>query len=374
MMIDKQTLTRKTEIILEYPQIMENAASHALSEEAAAIIKNSQPVYDDPRLEIKEQVYEIFSLLKNSSNAPRSWLPSIGFLLPKIETEGTVLDLDETLAIGLFIERAEELRQWIIKGFEERRITQTPKADHRIARMEANKDVTQNKLSAPSYSDLFGALDDSSSDNCAVISHEIFNIIDREGNIRDLPVLRDIKRRISSLEKELKNTVARYITDDEYKRMLQSPLPSQRDGRAVLAVKANFRGRVRGIVHEVSSSGQTVYIEPLDVVDKNNELLIEKRNLDAEIQKILRELTEKISNRAEDLKILHVTTISLECLRARAKYSLVTKGHFAVNENKAPEEKNGNSLQLIQARHPMLKKAVPINISMNNDIRTLIIT
>ena len=378
-MIDKNTLMRKTELLLEYPQIMENVSSYALSEEAAVIIKNSQPEYNDPKLEIKKQVNEIFLLLTNTNNEPRSWLPSIGFLFPKIETEGTALDIDEALAIGLFSERAQELRQWIIKGLEERRITQIPKTDHRNTRMEANEDMTRNKLSAVSYSNLFAVLNDSySSADCAIISQEIFKVIDREGNMRDLPALRAIKRRISSLEKELKNTVARYISDDDYKRMLQSHLPSQRDGRAVLAVKANFRGRVSGIVHEVSSSGQTVYIEPLDVVEKNNELLIEKRNLDAEILKILRELTEKISSKAEDLKKMHVTTVNLECLRARAKYSAAVKGHFAFNSEQLTVSSErqiiSENLILLKARHPMLKKAVPINISMNNEIRTLIIT
>ena len=342
MTIDKAALAEKTEILLEYSQIIGNVASHSVSEEAALIIKNSHPLYDDSAREIKNTVIEIYSLLKTRNDEPRSWLPSIGFLLPKIETDGVVLDIDEFLAIGLFTERANELRQWIIKNTEAQ------------------------------YSNyLLPLVDNESVPDCSQAAQEIFKIIDREGNLRDLPALRAIKKRISALEKELKNTVSRYSSDEDYKRMLQSPLPSQRDGRAVLAVKANYRGRIKGIVHEVSSSGQTVFIEPLDVVEKNNELLIEKRNLDAEIQKILRELTENISAFSEDLKTLHITIIKLECLRARAKYSAATKGHFAA-DSEQPEKKD--SLILIKARHPMLKKAVPVNISMNEGIRTLIIT
>ena len=348
MTIDKAALAEKTEILLEYPQIIENVASHSVSEEAALIIKNSHPVYDDSVLEIKRNVMEIHSLLKTRNDEPRSWLPSIGFLLPRIQTEGAVLDIDEFLAVGLFTERAKELRQWIVKGLTDQMNT-TPK----------------------DLNSLLSLADSESVPDCANIAEEIFKIIDREGNMRDLPVLRAIKKRISSLEKELKTAVTRYSSDEDYKRMLQSPLPSQRDGRTVLAVKANFRGRIRGIVHEVSSSGQTVFIEPLDVVEKNNELLIEKRGLDAEIQKILRELTEKISFFSEDLKTLHITIIKLECLRARAKYSIATKGHFAVSGEMSDKK---DSLILIQARHPMLKKAVPVNISMNEGIRTLIIT
>jgi len=358
--IDKKTLAEKTQSLLEYPQIMENAASYAVSEEAAFIIKNSQPVYDDGADEAaraednKNIVKTIYSIIKSHNDEPRSWMPSIGFLLPKIETQGTVLDLDEALATGLFIERGEELRQWIIKG-----------------------------QSASSIEQYFNLLSVGDFPECKIIACEVFKIIDREGNIRDLPALRAIKKRIISLEKDLKSAVSSYITNDDYKRMLQSAIPSQRDGRAVLAVKANFRGRIPGIVHEVSSSGQTIFIEPLDAVEKNNDLLLEKRNLDAEIQKILRELTENISLHAENLKKFHAIIIELECFRAKAKYSIATKGNFtnlpAFSHSERTEDRSVNpafkqSLLLKQARHPMLKKAVPINIEMNNNTRALIIT
>ena len=345
-MIDKLTLAEKTQILLEYPKITENAAGFAVSDEAASVIKDSKPIYDtDKAAQIKEIVISINTLINSRNDEPRSWLPSIGFLLPKTETPGAVLALDEALAIGLFIERAEELTNWI------------------------TKDRGDKEQETGGRQKLLAMLDEETLPDCTPAASEIFRIIDREGNLRDLPELRAIKKRISTLEKELKTAVSRYTAQDEYKRMLQSPLPSQRDGRTVLAVKANYRGRINGIVHELSSSGQTVFIEPLDVVEKNNDILLEKRNLDAEVQKILRELTKKINTNAENLKTLHTTIIELECLRTRAKYSIATKGHFA---------KDGNgeykTLLLKKARHPMLKKAVPINIEMKNTTRTLIIT
>jgi len=344
VIIEKNLLTEKTLTLLEYPQITESVASYAVSEEAAKKIKEAKPVFTSGMEAVKAKVSAIHSIMNFCDDEPRAWLPSIGFLLPKIEVPGAVLDLDEVLAIALFIERSGEIKNWIAKersGFAEQ---ETDGRKELLAMLELLPD-------------------------CTPAMAEIFKIIDREGKLRDIPVLRAIKRRLESLEKELKAVVSHYSSDDEYRRILQSPLPSQRDGRAVLAVKANFRGRIRGIVHEVSSSGQTVFIEPLDVVEKNNEILVEKRNLDAEIQKILRELTEKIALYAEKLKTFHTTIIELECLRARAKYSHATKGHFAKNTDNGRE-----CLVLKQARHPLLKKAVPINIEMNNDTRTLIIT
>jgi len=330
-MMTKDALALKTQILLEYPQIMESVASHCVSEEAASILKETHPDYSGSSEETKKIVKIIFSFIKLRNDEPRSWLPSIGFLLPKIDTEGVVLDLDETLAAGLFTERGIELVKWLSKEEELKSLI---------------KDLP----------------------DCSPVAAEIFKIIDREGNLRDLPALRAIRKRISSLEKDLKNTVSRYSSEEDYKRMLQSPLPSQRDGRAVLAVKANYRARIQGIVHEVSSSGQTVFIEPIDVVEKNNDLIMERRNLDAEIQKILRELTENISIHAGDLKIFHEKIIYIECLRARAKYSAVNGRHFASSSNGA------QSLLLKQARHPGLKKAVPIDIEMSSVTRTLIVT
>ncbi|MDR2730597.1 MAG: endonuclease MutS2 [Treponema sp.] len=345
MIINKETLLEKTQKLLEYNKIMEKVASNAISEEAANLLKESKPYFDQAQTqEIKNIVRTIFIHIKTSDNEPRSWFPSIGFLLPKITVQGMILDIDEALAIGLFIERGEELRKWVLKN-------ENPKDGHE---QDAGKTALNNLLSTPE--DLSG---------CSPAAAEIFKIIDKEGKLRDIPVLRGIRRRIGSLEKELKNAISRYYGDEEYKHMLQSVLPSQRDGRTVLAVKANFRGRIRGIVHEVSSSGQTVFVEPLDVVEKNNEILLEKRNLDAEIQKIMRELTEKIALYADNIIWFHRTIIELECLRARAHYSIGTNGHFA---------DNAEDILLRQARHPLIKKAVPIDIEMKNTTRSLIIT
>ncbi|MDR1836523.1 MAG: endonuclease MutS2 [Treponema sp.] len=355
MITDKNTLTEKTLSFLEYPQIMERVASYAASEEAASIIRESKPVYNSGAEDLKTKVSAIHALIKYSDDEPRSWLPSIGFLLPKIETSGIVLDIDEVLAIGLFIERGIELINWLVK--ERGRDQETGAGQTLLAMLGYCQNQAEN---AEQNNGPFP--------DCRSVMAEIFKVIDREGNLRDTPALRAIKRRIESLERELKAAVSRYSSDEEYRRMLQSPLPSQRDGRVVLAVKANFRGRIRGIVHEVSSSGQTVFTEPLDVVEKNNEILVERRNLDAEIQKILRELTGKISACAEYVKAFYMTIIELECLRARARYSAAAKGHFV----KDADEKE--CLTIKKARHPMLKKAVPINIEMNNSIRTLIIT
>ncbi|MDR1862446.1 MAG: Smr/MutS family protein, partial [Treponema sp.] len=143
---------------------------------------------------------------------------------------------------------------------------------------------------------------------------------------------------------------------------------SQRDGRMVLAVKANFRNRIRGIVHEVSSTGQTVFVEPEEVVEKNNRLLLEKRRLESEIRRILREMTGRLSAFREDLHQLHRGILYLETIRARARYGFETRGNFA------GEDPSGG-LVLKQARHPLLGPgAVPLDFTLAPGKRTVIIT
>ena len=332
METEKDRLLEKTAALLEYRKIMESAASRSLSEESAALLREEIPCIC-PALadKTKEAVRAIAARISAGNAEPRSSLPSIGFLLPRLEVEGASLGLDEAYAAALFAERGEELKKWL-----------SPEAPSPLAEMLAN---------IP---------------DCAPLASEIFKVIDRDGNIRDLPSLRAIRQRLKSLLAELDAAVSRYAAGEENRRMLQSAIPSQRDGRTVLALKANFRGRIRGIVHEVSSTGQTLFVEPEDVVEKNNEIIIERRSLDAEINKILRELTVRIAGFRSELAEFHPAILSLESLRAKARYSLETGGRFAHNGD--------GGLVLKRARHPLLANPVPIDLVMDANIRTLIIT
>jgi DNA mismatch repair protein MutS2 len=338
MQIEKDVLKEKTLKLLEFDRILERLIFHSMSEEASAIIREEKPLEDpDTVRKIKKAVKAIISRTNEAGDTPRRHLPTIGFLLPQLDVEGTILEIDEAFAIGMFIERSEELKNWL--------------------------------LPHPVFAEMLENLP-----NCGDIAADVFRVIDKEGNMRDLPELRAIKRRIQSLNAALGTAVSRYTTDEETRRMLQSTVPSQRDGRTVLAVRANFRGRIRGIIHEVSSSGQTIFIEPEDVVEKNNEILVEQRNLDAEIRKIMLNITAKIAKHSDELKVFRLMILSVEVLMAKAGYSLDTHGYFSPDNELGEQTAEKVSLTLRQARHPLLKNAVPIDLSMDGDIQALIIT
>ena len=348
-------MNEKTLNLLEFNTVRSDVAGLALSDEAGRIILDEKPRLNREEVnELKSLVAAILERIVLLGGESRESLPEIGPLLSQLEVDGAVLGLDEVYALGIFIERAEAFRQWLQKPCRPDRSRNTQDASPPNPEEALLLDAAA-KLPA-----------------CADISADIFKIIDHEGNLRDLSEFRDIRKRIRSLQKDIETTGSRYAKNEETRRMLQSELPSQRDGRLVLAVKANFRGRIRGIVHEVSSTGQTIFLEPEEVVEKNNELLIENRRLDAEIRRVLRELTGRISVKREKLQQFHQGMIHLETLRARARYSYERKYIFA-KENKTNH--TDGPLILKQARHPLLGyRAVPLDIFMEGGIRTVIIT
>ena len=349
-------MNEKTLKLLEFDAIRSGVAALALSEEAGRIVLTEEPMQDrEETIKLKSLVLAVTERMSSSGGEKRDSLPDIKTLLAKLEVEGAVLETDEAYAIGVFIERAEALRQWLLKPFS----PETGGCGYGNSSGEELLSKAARELPA-----------------CAEIASEVFKVLDHDGNVRDLPEFRDIRRRIRTLQKDIESTGSRYAKNEETRRMLQSDLPSQRDGRLVLAVKANFRGRIRGIVHEVSSTGQTIFVEPEEVVEKNNDLLIENRRLEAEIRRVFRELTGRIASYRENLQAFHYGIIFLETLRARARYGFERKGLFALDSSESKDSTEaGGKLILKQARHPLLgSKAVPLDLAMLGGIRTVIIT
>jgi len=333
--------------LLEFDAIRSNVAALALSEESGRIIMGEEPQSD--KVEVLKQKTLVSAVMKRMAYAGgeiRETFPELKEILLRLEVGGAVLEMDEAYALGIFINRAEVFRQWLLKPFRTLDGSEILREDP----------LTESARKLP---------------NCGDVAKEVFKILDLEGKLRDLPEFKELRRRIRALQKSIESTASRYAGNEEKRRMLQSEIPSQRDGRMVLAVKANFRGRIKGIVHEVSSSGQTVFIEPEEVVEMNNELLIENRRLDAEIRRVFRELTGRISSRREDLGAFYRGIVFLETIRAKARYGYENKLIFS----KSIEIEGEGKLVLNQARHPLLgRKAVPLDLYMGEGIRTVIIT
>jgi DNA mismatch repair protein MutS2 len=324
---------------LEFDEIRRRVAECSVSAEAKACLLEETPFFNVEKVaESKCAVSAVVECMNYGDAEPREDLPCIGGILPKLAVSGCALDVGEALSIGLFVERGGRLKSWLS-------MRRTGKRSSWLTFLSEKLDEIPD---------------------CSSIAREVFRVINRDGEMKDLPEFQAINRRIRSLRRELDGAVSRYTNGDET-RMLQTTVPSQRDGRLVLAVKANFRGRIRGIVHEVSATGQTIFVEPEDVVEKNNEILIETRRLDTEILRILREMTARIAESRYSLLDFHEKIIGIEVLRAKARYSVETRGVFA-NDGKG-------EFVLKQARHPLLGvSAVPVDFIMKGGVRAVIIT
>ena len=176
-----------------------------------------------------------------------------------------------------------------------------------------------------------------------------------------------IRRGIAAKKDSIKNKLNGILSS--HADFLQDALVTLRDGRYVVPVKIENKSRVKGLVHDISGSGQTAYIEPMAVVEANNELkeLYIKENL--EIEKILRELSELLAESAEEIKSNQDKLIELDFIFAKAKLAIEYHANM-------PRLNNEGRINLINAYHPFLdrKIAVPIDINLGIDFTSLIIT
>lgn len=197
----------------------------------------------------------------------------------------------------------------------------------------------------------------------------IGRVLDKGGQLKDLPELREIRASIARIRREIDSAIRRYTSDSSLKDVLQSDVPVLRSDRQVLAVRSGSRGRIRGIIHEVSQTGHTVYIEPEEVVRKNNQLVQEEFALTAEIRRILKELTASLTPFQTDIRAALRIMIQLDAAYGSARWAVNHQAIFAAD---LPPE---GQPKLLQARHPLLgSQAVPIDLIFPQECRVLIIT
>ena len=183
------------------------------------------------------------------------------------------------------------------------------------------------------------------------------------------PELKDIRRSIVRQNEAIRNRLNQILSSRDNQTYLQDSLVTMRDGRYVVPVKAEHRAKMPGIVHDQSSSGATIFVEPQVIVDLNNglrELELAER---AEIDRILAELSSNVAEHFHNLMNNQKILVQMDVIFAKGKLS-------ARMQAEQPQMNEDGELDLRQARHPLLeiKKAVPINVAVGKDYRTLVIT
>ena len=182
------------------------------------------------------------------------------------------------------------------------------------------------------------------------------------------PALADIRRKMRSASGRIKETLQRYISGG-YSKYLQENIVTQRGGRFVVPVKSEHKNEIKGLVHDTSASGATLFIEPMAVVEANNELRELEVKERREMERILSELSVMCASHAPALTLnyYNITEIALIFARGELSYRM---------DGAAPKIEEQPLIELRRARHPLLdrSKVVPIDVRLGTDFDMLVIT
>lgn len=203
------------------------------------------------------------------------------------------------------------------------------------------------------------------------LEDKIFACIVSEEEIADKAseLLAELRRKIRAKTASVREKMDSMIHSTHYTKFLQEPIVTQRNGRFVVPVKAEHRGDVPGLVHDTSSSGATVFIEPISVVEANNDIKMLEGREREEIQRILLELSSEAGSFAEGIRASYDAGVMLNFIFAKAHLA------FKMKASKPIVNYDG-VINLKKARHPLIdkNKVVPVDISLGEDFDTLVIT
>ncbi len=183
------------------------------------------------------------------------------------------------------------------------------------------------------------------------------------------PELASIRRRIRAASSRVREQLDKMIRSTAYQKYLQDPIVTMRGGRYVVPVKAECRGEIPGLVHDTSSSGATVFVEPMGVVEANNEIRVLQSRESAEIERILAELSAEAGGFADLIIESYHAAVGLDLIFAKGQLAYKMKASM-------PKVNDTGRILLNQARHPMIdpKQVVPMNIELGTSFDTLVIT
>ncbi len=312
---------------LEFPRILNQVAGFCMTEEGRQRLVLEPVLVDAPALEeLKGEVKPWLDLLIRSGDTPPSDFPPVERALDRCAPEGSSLDGRELKALARYLTSAAAWKRFL-----------------------AANEVPGLKIWALRLGDF------------SVLAQELHRVLDAEGAVIEdrVPSLVHLRAEISRSRSDIDQTAKSFFRDSDQREFWQDTTATQKDGRTVLALKANFKGRVGAVVHEASASGQTLFVEPYELVEKNNRLAENQSAWRAEILKLFKELTAKVREHRDELKVLLENLTRLDLLWGRARWGFSVGGNF-VQAGKA-----GQPWALIQARHPLLgPSAVPIDLKV----------
>lgn len=319
---------------LEYNKIQDRLISLAYSETGKTLAENWHPVSDFAQIDAwLDENEEAMELLRFGEPSFLSQVTDVSSILSKTRVAG-VLNPFELLQI-YYLLRASRLA-----------------VQYTSSRCQKLKQLCSG-LSVQS-----------------ALEKKIIDIIDEEGEIRSdaSPALKSIRTQIEVSRQRIKDYLQNFIRSGDNQSRLQDAIVTERAGRYVVPVKQEYRNEVKGIVHDESASGATVFIEPLPVVEHNNRIRSLQNEEKREIERLLREVSLSISVYTDELR---------QNVKILTEFDLVfARAHLAYNMNAyRPIMNKHGIIQMQRARHPLLgDRAVPVNVELGQKFDILVIT
>ena len=197
--------------------------------------------------------------------------------------------------------------------------------------------------------------------------------VDREGNIREsaTPDLRRLSAHAHEAKQRMRHRLGVILESRRYAEVLQEHYFAQREGRYVVPIKSEMRSKIPGIVHDVSASGATVFVEPRELVDLNNTIKVAELEIDREVRRILKELSGTVAGYGAAIRQEMEVLAVLDCIAAKAAFGQLIEGRAVTLNARA-------RIALRQARHPLLvlsrKHVVPNDVVLDESVRVLVIS
>jgi DNA mismatch repair protein MutS2 len=330
--------------VLEFNKIIKILSDNAVSESAKNILLSLEPETDLRKInELLDETEDGCQVIKTRGNPPLNGIIDIKDYLKRAK-------MGSTLMPKMFLNIADTL--YLVK---------------RLKRyISSAKSVDEEKEKENTIINLISSLNRNDE-----LDEKIKNAIISEDEISDnaSPELRSIRRRILSEQDNIKTKLSNIIRSEKFKTYIQDDIVTMRDGRYVIPVKQEYKSEVKGMVHDISTSGATVFIEPVGVLDSNNKIKELKIKEGNEIERILMELTNDVEQFSDELSINYEFLVNIDTIIAKSKLSL------SLNASRPGINKNGYTV-LKKARHPLIAEevVVPIDFHIGKEFRGLVVT
>ena len=332
------TLFEKSISTLELPAVLEMLAALAVSDAAKEKCRNLTPVCElEEALHLQAETQSAKDRLGLYGSPSFSGVKDVSRALSRAD-HGGVLNTRELLDVADLLTASRRVSEYDREKQEEKTVL-----DHLFSALHTNK----------------------------FLEDKIHGAILDEETIADTasPELQDIRRKMRLASSKGRQILQRIISSPSYAKVLQEALITQRDGRFVVPVKAECKGSIPGLVHDISSSGATLFVEPMGVVQANNELKELQAREEKEIDRILRILSGECAAQMMNILYDYDILVHLDVIFARAQLSYRMNATMPILQRKG-------GIVLRRARHPLLDsaKAVPISLELGNQYDTLVIT